>query len=293
LWCFVKQEPAAAKGLFRAREGHIGPASHSGPTHSCFMKPVDTADSSVTPQVPVLRKTPLPHGVDGRRRGPWGRIEWGWEASATQTGRMITSSIAAIHVALLLVVPSVITPAVGVPGTGLVTVSAANAATVAVWEWPLAAPHTLVRPYIAPATPYSAGHRGIDIEAHETSENAGSDGGSTVTAESSPDAAAAGPEISVTAPAAGTVHFAGFVVDRPVLSIRHPGGVISSFEPVSTTLAIGDAVREGEAIGTLELGHCSSPCLHFGVRIDGGYVSPLLFLGGVPRAVLLPTRFLK
>jgi hypothetical protein len=97
----------------------------------------------------------------------------------------------------------------------------------------------------------------------------------------------------VTAPAAGTVHFAGFVVDRPVLSILHPGGVISSFEPVTTTLAIGDAVRAGQEIGTLEMGHCSRPCLHLGVRIDGGYVSPLLFLGGVPRAVLLPTRFPK
>jgi hypothetical protein len=28
--------------------------------------------------------------------------------------------------------------------------------------------------------------------------------------------------------------------------------------------------------------------VHFGVRIDGEYVSPFLFLGGIPRAVLLP-----
>lgn len=162
--------------------------------------------------------------------------------------------------------------AIGGSKTGTATVSAANAATVGTWDWPLPAPQTLLRRYIGPATPYSAGHRGIDIETHGTEE--------TLLA-------------AVTAPASGTVHFAGFVVDRPVLSIRHPGGVISSFEPVTTTLVIGDAVRAGQQIGTLEVGHCSAPCLHFGVRIDGGYVSPLLFLGGVPRAVLLPTRFPK
>ncbi len=171
-----------------------------------------------------------------------------------------------------MVVPGSWAPRIGVPVTGFATVSAANAATVAVWDWPLPGPHSLLRPYIGPVTPYSAGHRGVDIEAH---------------------GASATEMPVVTAPAAGTVHFAGFVVDRPVLSIRHPGGVISSFEPVTTTLAMGDGVRAGQEIGTLEVGHCSSPCLHLGVRIDGGYVSPLLFLGGVPRAVLLPTRFPK
>lgn len=195
---------------------------------------------------------------------------------------MLPSRVATIGVALLLVAPSIWAPAgaaqastaanteIIVSETGSATVSAANVATVGAWDWPLAAPHTLLRPYIAPATPYSAGHRGIDIEAHGAEE-------ALLTA--------------VTAPAAGTVHFAGFVVDRPVLSIRHPGGVISSFEPVTTRLVIGDTVRASQKIGTLELGHCSTPCLHLGVRIDGGYVSPLLFLGGVPRAVLLPTRF--
>ena len=45
-------------------------------------------------------------------------------------------------------------------------------------------------------------------------------------------------------------------------------------------------MRRGQAIGSCEpaLRH---PCLHLGVRVDGAYVSPLLFLGGQPRAVLL------
>ncbi|AYF98616.1 M23 family metallopeptidase [Protaetiibacter intestinalis] len=130
------------------------------------------------------------------------------------------------------------------------------------WAWPVAAPHPVVRPYLAPATPYSSGHRGIDIRAPEGAV--------------------------VRAPADGVVHFAGWVVDRPVLSIDHGGGVLSSYEPVSTELREGDAVRRGQVIGTLVAGHCATACLHLGARIDGAYVSPLLFLGGQPRAVLLP-----
>jgi murein DD-endopeptidase MepM/ murein hydrolase activator NlpD len=130
------------------------------------------------------------------------------------------------------------------------------------WSWPVAGAHTIVRPYIAPATAYAAGHRGIDIAA----------------------------EGSVVAPSDGVVHFAGYVVDRPVLSIAHGGEVISSYEPVSTTLHAGEAVTRGEVIGTIQPGHCIQLCLHFGVRVAGDYVSPMLFLGGIPHSVLLPTR---
>ena len=122
-----------------------------------------------------------------------------------------------------------------------------------------------MRAYLAPPTRYGAGHRGIDIGA----------------AEGTP----------VLAPADGVVHFVGVVVDRPVLSIEHAGGVLSSFEPVASELHAGDAVRRGEVVGTLVPGHCTSgPCLHLGARVDGEYVNPLVFLGGVPHAVLYPTR---
>jgi len=133
------------------------------------------------------------------------------------------------------------------------------------WDWPTAPPHALARPYLAPPTPYGAGHRGIDIRA---------------------------PSTEVLAPAAGIVHFVGFVVNRPVLSIEHPGGFLSSYEPVTSSLSKGDPVARGQPIGELLAGHCAQPCLHFGVRLGGEYVSPLLLLGGVPRAVLLPTRSL-
>lgn len=133
------------------------------------------------------------------------------------------------------------------------------------WLWPVAAPHPLVASFVAPATRYGAGHRGIDV------------------------AAAAG--MPIVSPADGTVYFAGVVVDRPVLTIEHPGGVLSSFEPVSSDLVVGAIVHRGETIGSVATGgHCSGHCLHFGVRSHGQYVSPLNYLGGVTRPVLLPTR---
>ncbi len=129
-----------------------------------------------------------------------------------------------------------------------------------VWNWPTDGQRIMLRPFIAPATPYAAGHRGIDV-------------------------ASTGVAIS---PDDGIVHFAGFVVDRPVLSIMHAGGLLSSFEPVSSELREGDRVHRGQIIGVVEPGHCAQLCLHFGVRLHGEYLSPLNFLGGIPRSVLLP-----
>ncbi|UIP58868.1 murein hydrolase activator EnvC family protein [Agromyces marinus] len=131
------------------------------------------------------------------------------------------------------------------------------------WIWPVGPPVLLVEPFRAPATPYSSGHRGIDLLA--------------------PQAAA------VVSPADGVVSFAGPVAGREVLSIDHGGGVVSAIEPVESGLAAGTVVRAGEPVGVVSSGgHCESRCVHFGVRVHGEYVSPLNWLGGVPRAVLLP-----
>ncbi|CAN5392767.1 hypothetical protein BH09ACT1_BH09ACT1_26740 [soil metagenome] len=133
------------------------------------------------------------------------------------------------------------------------------------WLWPVAPPHPITRGFVAPASEYGAGHRGIDL--------------------------AAPPGTTVLSPADGTVYFAGVVVDRPVLTLSQAGGVLSSYEPVASALAVGTTVRRGEVIGTTASGgHCSGGCLHFGVRLHGQYVSPLNYLGGVTRPVLLPTR---
>jgi len=144
------------------------------------------------------------------------------------------------------------------------------------WLWPVGSPHVISRPFIAPATAYAAGHRGIDIRV---------DG-------------RAGLGAQVVAPSDGVVHFVGAVVDRPVLSLQHSGGLVSSFEPVESGLVAGQPVSAGDVVGTVRVGaatpaHCPTPCLHFGVRLHGDYVSPLNFLGGIARSVLLPTRELR
>ena len=89
------------------------------------------------------------------------------------------------------------------------------------------------------------------------------------------------------------VSFSGQVVDREVLSIDHGTGHISSFEPVTSDLAVSDPVTAGEPIAVLNtysnsVHHCDSPCLHWGVRLHGEYINPLLLLGELEPSVLLP-----
>lgn len=131
------------------------------------------------------------------------------------------------------------------------------------WRWPVDAPRAVATPFRAPAHEFGAGHRGIDL------------------------AVAQG--VVVRAPAAGTVAFRGIVVDRPLVTIEHPGGYVSTFEPVSSALSPGDTVTPGDEIGTVTTGGHSLPgTFHLGVRLDGAYMNPLLLFGPVPRAVLLP-----
>ena len=57
----------------------------------------------------------------------------------------------------------------------------------------------------------------------------------------------------------------------------------------ASDLIAGAAVARGAAVGTIGIGgHAAPGVLHFGVRLEGEYINPLLLLGGVPRAVLLP-----
>ncbi|XTR51947.1 peptidoglycan DD-metalloendopeptidase family protein [Pseudarthrobacter sp. So.54] len=94
---------------------------------------------------------------------------------------------------------------------------------------------------------------------------------------------------AVSAPAPGTVSFAGVVVDRPVITIDHGDGLRSSFEAVRSTLEAGAAVRVGDVLGWIEPGHClPGPCVHWGVRRGGTYVNPLAFVTDLRPSVLLP-----
>lgn len=130
------------------------------------------------------------------------------------------------------------------------------------WVWPVQ-PFRMERPFEATPHRYGAGHRGIDLRALDST--------------------------TTHAPADGVVAFAGMVAGRGILTIDHGAGLVTTLEPVVTTLEPGTPVTAGDVVGTLALGgHTSPGGLHFGVRLHGEYINPLLLLGGVPRAVLLP-----
>jgi murein DD-endopeptidase MepM/ murein hydrolase activator NlpD len=131
------------------------------------------------------------------------------------------------------------------------------------WVAPLA-PLRVTRPFDAPASPYGPGHRGVDL--------------------------AAAPGAVVVAAGAGVVAFAGMVAGRPVVSVAHPGGLRTTYEPVAPSLRAGLPVARGSPIGTLVAGHAGCPvtaCLHWGARRGSGYLDPLLLLRP-PRVRLLP-----
>jgi len=141
--------------------------------------------------------------------------------------------------------------------------SASAASGGAPWTWPIDGARFVANPYRAPAHEYGAGHRGIDIVSIQNGV--------------------------VRAPADGVVAFRGTVVDRPLLTIEHADGYVSTFEPMISELSAGDVVSAGDEIGAVASGgHASAGTMHLGVRLDRDYINPMLLFGEVPRAVLLP-----
>lgn len=133
----------------------------------------------------------------------------------------------------------------------------------AIWAWPVQ-PRPEVTRIFDLEHRYSAGHRGIDL---------GVPAGT-----------------AVYAPDDGTVHFVGWVVDRPLLSVQHANGIRSTFEPVDAVVSEGDSVARGELIGHVAETPTHEPAggLHLGARLGDDYLDPLALLGEVPRAILLP-----
>ncbi|GGH39396.1 murein hydrolase activator EnvC family protein [Microbacterium album] len=166
--------------------------------------------------------------------------------------------------AILLAAVLILSPTASTGGTPQGSVpAAAQLAAREPWRWPAPPPMQIVEPYVAPPHRYGPGHRGVDVAAEVGAE--------------------------VVAPADGTVAFVGTVVDRPLITIDHGDGLVSTLEPVSSDLTAGDRVLRGQAVGRVATGgHTAHGALHIGARLHGEYVNPLLLLGNVPRAVLLP-----
>jgi murein DD-endopeptidase MepM/ murein hydrolase activator NlpD len=140
-------------------------------------------------------------------------------------------------------------------------------ATAEHFAWPLAPPHPVLRPFQPPSTPYGPGHRGVDLGGYLNEP--------------------------VLAADRGLVLYAGPLADRSLVSIEHPGGLRTTYEPVQPSVRVGEQVRRGQVIGTLQAGHPGCPatapvvCLHWGAHRQRTYLDPLRLLQS-GRISLLP-----
>lgn len=149
----------------------------------------------------------------------------------------------------------VVGAAVGWPGPLAAGPEPPRPPTVTRWRAPLAGPPTVSRPFLAPAAPYGPGHRGVDL--------------------------AGGPGVPVLAAGDGVVVFAGMVAGRPVVSVAHPAGLRTTYEPVAPSVGAGQPVARGSPLGTLVTGHAdclAAACLHWGLRRGEAYLDPVLLL---------------
>lgn len=137
------------------------------------------------------------------------------------------------------------------------------------WQVPFDSPHRLVRQYLQPASDYSSGHRGVDYEIE--------------------------PGEPLFATADGEITVSRLIVNRGVLAIKHGSGMVSEIEPACSDLEVGSQVTKGQEIAwacpaeETYSQHCSEDtCIHFSLRREGKYLSPLALIGGLNPSRLLP-----
>ncbi|GHJ58021.1 hypothetical protein NOK12_05400 [Nocardioides sp. OK12] len=135
-----------------------------------------------------------------------------------------------------------------------------------VGSWPLRPEPEVVETFDAPASPYAAGHRGVDLLGR------------------------AGQPVRTALD--GEISFAGRVAGRGVVVVSH-GATRTTYEPVAASLAVGEAVVAGDVVGRLQVApsHCvPRACLHWGWIESGAageqYLDPLRLVGHGPVRLL-------
>lgn len=129
------------------------------------------------------------------------------------------------------------------------------------FRWPLAGAPAVLRGFAPPQSAWGPGHRGVDL---------GAGVGEAVLA--------AGP---------GRVTYAGLLAGRGVVTVTHSGGLRTTYEPVAPSVRVGQGVAAGAVLGRLAAGgHCSSPCLHWGLLRGDTYLDPLSLLTDLPVRLL-------
>ena len=132
------------------------------------------------------------------------------------------------------------------------------------FAWPLSPRPAVIRRFEQPRSQWSHGHRGVDL----------------LTTVGQP----------VLSAGAGVVAFSGKIAGRGVITVRHPGGLRTTYEPVDDRLASGALIHRGARIGVVSPtpGHCAQlTCLHWGAISGETYQDPLSLLG-FGRPILLP-----
>ncbi len=161
-------------------------------------------------------------------------------------------------------ITAVLAFAVAVQSVSAMTCAAPGYAEEVRLRWPLRpGVPTVTRTFDAPTPNWQRGHRGLDL--------------------------AGTPEQMVYSAGPGVVVFAGQLAGRPVISVAHPGGLRTSYEPVDAMVRPGHSVDPSRPLGRLVAGHPGCPvaaCLHWGAmwgpaaRAD--YVDPLGLLATTP-----------
>ena len=167
----------------------------------------------------------------------------------------VKTYLAFVAVATAAVLPVHVRP--GGHGNGQLAAQRSRAPLLApaygTYAWPVTGP--VIRPFEPPPSPYSQGHRGIDIAAPF---------GSVLRAAND-----------------GVVAFAGWVGGSLFISIDHPDGVRTTYSWLSSVdVSRGQSVAKGEVIGRTGHGHpdVAQPHLHFGARIGTTYIDPMPLL---------------
>ncbi|WP_455952392.1 M23 family metallopeptidase [Arcanobacterium haemolyticum] len=124
------------------------------------------------------------------------------------------------------------------------------------YGWPSGKPVKILKTFHVGAHPWDPGHRGVDLDMAE---------GDAVYAAND-----------------GDVIYAGLLVDRQVVSIQHPDGIRTTYEPIIPLVIQGQHVTRGTIIGTIDGTHCAPrSCLHWGAKKGKkNYINPLSLLEG-------------
>lgn len=132
----------------------------------------------------------------------------------------------------------------------------------ATYDWPVPVEGAPLDGFVAPASAWGAGHRGVDL--------------------------AVEPGQPVHPMADGVVIWSGVIAGDTWATVAHADGIVTSYGPLRapTGASLGTALTAGDLVGRARGdAHGQTGRLHVGARRDGRYVDPALLVGTGPQRV--------